>query len=451
MKKYILLLILAVVSLAAGAQTAEPNRLIVSNLQGRYKAYNIKDIDSLGFYRIDGRVAADVKFLSYTRGEGDESDVLHLSVTRTEACNSFKIAVLPTNTANMFTTDLICATYIEEQGGIGPFYEDFTDGEMKGFDSHFKPNTSYTILTVGYDELGTACEASKAEFTTPAVPLVGNPDVAYEFTEIAPTSVTIKFTPNSDVAGYAICQFEKRGGCEEQFLQWGPFMGFDNIGDMIKQFSFYTYDDVYENTWDNLIPGKEYEYAIQAWDANGTYAPVIYAYATTATLGGTGEAKVDITIGDFGEEDGKTYQWIKFSPNDQTSVYHAAVLTVKGDGTDKTDEEIVEYLESENNPNNPPGVQDPYWDLIGEDNDRWSLEPSTTYIAVAKAKNANNEYGPLTKVEFTTPTSAAGAPAMKSAKKPARISKKASATVPAMVVPKWLKPVKKTGIQIVNK
>lgn len=451
MRKYILLLILAVVSLAAGAQTVEPNRMVVSNLQGRYQSYNIKDIDSVGFYRIDGRVAADVTVNGYSRGVGDDTDTLWLAVTKSEACRTYKITVLPTNTANMLTTDLICATYMEEQGGSGTYFDDFTNAQMTGFEEHFKANTSYTVLTVGYDDLGTACEASKAEFTTPAVPLVGNPDVAYEFTEITPSSLTVKFTPNSDVAGYTVCQFDYRGGCEEQFLQFGPMFGFDNIGDMIKRFGYYTYDSEYENTWKDLKPGKEYEIAIQAWDVNGTYAPVIYAYATTSTLGGPGEAKVDITIGDFGQEDGKYYQWVKFSPNDQTSTYHSAIFTIKGDGTDMTDEQIIEYLESSNNPNYPPGYQDPYWDLVGEDNDRWSLSPSTTYCAAAKAKNANGEYGPLTKVEFTTPDAAAGVPAAKAVKKPVRIVKKASATIPAMTVPKWLKPVRKTGIQIVNK
>ncbi|MBP3511479.1 MAG: hypothetical protein J6K19_05515 [Prevotella sp.] len=454
MKKYILLFILAVISLAMDAQTTGPNRMIVANKAGRYTSYNVNDIDSIGFATIEGTVAADVKVLSYTRGEGNNSDTIHLAVTKTPSCYKYKITVLPTNTANRLTTDLQAATYMEEQGGSQIYWDDFTDATMYGFDEHFKPATSYTVMTVAYDNYGTACEARKAEFTAPAIPLVGNPDVAFEFTDATPTTLTCKFTPNDDVEAYAICLFDKKGGAEEQFLMWGPMMGFDNIGDMIKRFSYYSFDGEHENTWTELLPSHEYEIAIQAWDTNGTYAPVIYAYGSTATKGGTGEAKVDITIGDFGQdpESGDHYQWIKFTPNDQTQIYHAAVMTIKGDGTDRTDEEMTEYLQSDNNPNYPPSQQDPYWDLMEEDNATWRLDPSTTYTAYAIAKNANNEWGPLTKLQFTTPATPSTAKTRKAGKKmPERMNKKIANTQPTMAVPTWLAPAKKTGIQIIGK
>ncbi len=427
----------------------------MANKVGRYTAYNINDIDSIGFAKINGTVAADVKVLNYARGVDGDTDTLWLAVTKTEACRTYKIMVLPTNTMNMITSDLAAATFIEENGGSTRYYDDFTNAQMTGFETPFKPNTSYTVLTVGYDDLGTACESRKAEFTTPIVPLVGNPDVAFDFTDATPTTLTCKFTPNADVEAYAICLFDYKGQAEEQFLQFGPMMGFDNIGDMIKQFSMYSFDGEYEKTWDDLVPGHEYEIAIQAWDANGTYAPVIYAYGTTAVKGGPGEAKVDITIGEFGydAELGKHFQWVKFTPNDQTQLYHSLIITKKGDGTDMTDEQIVEYLESDNNPNYPPGFQDPYWDLLEEDNDRWGLEPSTTYFACAMAKNINNEWGTLTKVEFTTPAAMNTAKTMKSGKKTAeRLFKKQVDAQPTMVVPAWMKTMKnKGGIQLIGK
>lgn len=451
MRKYILLFLLAVVSLAAEAQNVEPNRMVVSNKQGRYHSYNISDIDTVGFYRINGRVAADVKVNKFAKGQGAESDTLWLNIKKSAACSTYKICTLPTNTANMLNTDLICATYMEENGKSATYFDDYTNAQMTGFEERFKDNTSYTVLTVGYDNLGTACEASKAEFTTPAAQLVGNPDVTYEFTEITPTSLTCKFTPNDDVKAYGICLFDYRGGAQDQFEQFGPMFGFDNIGDMIRQYSYYDREGEYVKTWDGLIPGHEYEIGIQAWDVKETYAPVIYAYATTATQGGTGEAKVDITIGEFGQENGNYFQWVKFTPNDQTMVYHAAIFNKYVDGKEKTDAEIDEYLGSDSNPNYPPGMEDPYWDLVKEDNDRWGLEPNTTYFAAAKAKNANGEYGPLTKVEFTTP-SAANAPAKKAAGQPARIVKNTKDNIPTMVVPQLMKKsVKKAGIQLVEK
>lgn len=453
MRKYILLFILAVISLATDAQTTEPNRIVVANKAGRYTAYNINDIDSIGFATIEGSVAADVKVLSYARGNGDNSDTLRLAITKTKACRTFKITIVPTNTMSMLSTDLQAATYINEYSNSAVYYDDFTNAQMTGFDEHFKPATSYTVLTVGFDDLGTPCEARTAEFTPPAIPLIGNPDVKFEFTNATPTTLTCKFTPNEDVAGYGICLFDHKGGAEEQFMMWGPMMGFDNMGDMIKRFSGYTYDGEYENTWTELIPSHEYEIAIQAWDANGTYAPIIYAYGTTATKGGQGEAKVDITIGEFfkDEESGRYGQWIKFTPNDQTQLYHSAIITMRGDGTDKTDEQIIEYLQSDNNPNYPPGYTDPYWDILEEDNDAWALNPGTKYAACAMAKNANNEWGPLTKVEFTTPEDPSAAKAQSTKKMPQRMNKKTRNSMPTNVVPTWLTPAKKTGIQLIAK
>ena len=52
--------------------------------------------------------------------------------------------------------------------------------------------------------------------------------------------------------------------------------------------------------------------------------------------------------------------------------------------------------------------QDPYWNQYGVDNATWNATPSTTYYACSLAKNANDEWGPLEKVEFTTPTGEAG-------------------------------------------
>lgn len=109
---------MALITLAADAQTAEPNRMIVFNKQGRFKSWNINDIDSVGFFRTEGRVAADVKVNKFAKGQAGQSDTLWIEAIKTEACRTFKITVIPTNTANTLTTDLIAATFMEENGGI---------------------------------------------------------------------------------------------------------------------------------------------------------------------------------------------------------------------------------------------------------------------------------------------------------------------------------------------
>lgn len=453
MKKYILLFILAVISLATTAQTTDPNRLLVTNKLGSYTSYNIDDIDSIGFATVEGAVAADVKVLGFTAGKGADSDTLWLEVTKTPSCYTYKILVLPTNTANQITNNLEAEAYMNSYNAIRQ-WDDYTNAQMTGFDKKFKTGTSYTVVTVGHDGYDTPCDFRKAEFTTPDAQLVGNPTVTCDVVSATATSITCKFTPNADVKEYTMSMFDHRGGALDNFAVWGPMFGLECLGDFILQNAWYTYDGEEEHTWSDLLPGHEYEIAIQAWDANGQYAPVTYAYVSTEKKGGEGEAKVDITIGEFGY-DAKAeahYQWIKFTPNDQTAKYHAALFTKRPDGTEWTEDEINAYLKSDNNPNYPPMFQDPYWDMVEEDNDRWSLEPNTTYTAAAIAINANNEWGPLTKVEFTTPEAMNAAKTKRtSLRMPERQNKKANLSLPAMAPRKSWMPAKKKGIELIAK
>ena len=72
------------------------------------------------------------------------------------------------------------------------------------------------------------------------------------------------------------------------------------------------------------------------------------------------------------------------------------------------DNGVIAFLEGDN-------PQDPNWDQYGVDNVLWNANPSTTYYAFSFAKNVNDEWGPLTRVEFTTPASAGAKPAMSKA------------------------------------
>ena len=452
MKKYILLFILAVISLATNAQTTEPNRLIIVDKIGNDQTYNIKDIDSIGFATVEGTVAADVKVLGYAQGKGTASDTIWVAVTKTPACYTYKILVLPTNTANQITSDLMAEAYMNRYDAIRQ-WDDFTNAQMTGFDKKFKPGTSYTVVTVGHDGYDTPCEYRKAEFTTPEAQLVGNPQVTCEVTKVTPTTITYKFTPNADVKEYTYRQFDHKGGAMDDFEYWGPMFGYDNLGDYIFINNF-TYDGEEEYTYEGLMPGQEYELAILALDANGNYAPITYTYATTEQKGGTGEAKVDITIGDFKQDvaSGSYIQRVIFTPNDQTLKYHAALFTAKNDGTEWTEEEILTYLKSDNNPNFPPFFQDPNWDIIDVDDNYWTLDTNLTFTAAAIAQNANGEWGPLTKVTATTPDAPNAAKTMKAGKKmPQRMFTKQANPIPSMSSMKQMIPAKKTGIQIIEK
>ncbi len=396
MKKIYTLLVLALMAVVAFAQDA-PNRLFIHEKSGSFKGFIVDRVDSISFATVSGRVAADVTFNKYETAE--TGDILWITVKRTADCQGFRISCLPTNTANMLKDDAAVASYLE-MNGTQIYYDDFDNGKMEGFDKPFSDNTSYTILTVGYDKYGIACEASRAEFTTPRKPLVGNPTVTWNIDDIGQKDFTITFTPNSDVAGYAFCSFDK-GTMEQQFEQFGPMFGFTNIGDMIKMFCGGEYSSKYTNKWSDMDPGKSYDVAVQCWDVDGTYADVIIIPVTTKSIGGEGVAEMTITnMGFGGDAVGGYWQAVKYTPNDQASLHRDMIITKAAYNSSEWngDEGILAYLKKDQ-----PGMA--YWDFYGENNEQWNADPSTEYIAFSIAQNAKGEWGPLARLDITTPDS----------------------------------------------
>ncbi len=400
MKKTFTILALALATLTANAQTATtPNRMLVNTTSGNRTAYAIDKVDSISFATVEGDVRADVAFQRYATGD---ADTLWVSVKRTPAAKSFSIAVLPTNTANRYNTDDIIARYMEMQNSA-KFYEDFTSGQMTGFDSRFADNTSYTVVTMAYDEYGVACQASRSEFTTPKKATVGNPTVTYTIDSIGAMAVKMTITPNADTKEFYWCQF-KKGEAQSQFETFGPMYGFNNIEEMVKRFSWYGYSTEQVKVWDELAPNTDYEIYVVPVDVNGTFGDIVVIPFTTAKQGGEGVANVDVTIGAFGgDATYGYYQYVTFTPNDQTSLYRALIIEKEAFEANYTDESIADMLKSDTNPYNP---YDSHWDLYGVDSNAWGINPSTTCYALAMAKNINDEWSQLIKKEFTTPASA---------------------------------------------
>lgn len=226
--------------------------------------------------------------------------------------------------------------------------------------------------------------------------LVGNPTVTYTINEITPNGFSITFTPNEDCAGYAACQFDA-GTAEQQFAMFGAWMGFTSMGDMVKAWGFNATDEQ-QMTWTGDTPGKDYEVYVQCWDVNGTYADMIIIPITTATMGGDGLAEIAIELGDFGgSDDTGYYQWVIYIPNDQVNIYHDMLIEKSTYETDEWgDEGITAYLTQD--------LTSVYgWDRTGVDEAQWNADPDTEYIAFAMGKNANGEWGPLSRLEFRTP------------------------------------------------
>lgn len=429
MKKTFTILTLALAALTANAQNTDttPNRMIVRSQTGN-KAYAIDKVDSISFARQDGEVKAAINFKSFTTGT--TGDTITVTVTRTAACESFRFAVLPTNTAKQYDDNTL-ARYFDQQNS-GFYYEDFSNGVITGFDTPFKANTSYTVVTMGYDSYGVACESSRAEFTTPKVPTVGTPAVTWTVDETTPTSFTLTVTPNGDTSEFFWCQFDK-GGAQQQFEQWGPMFGFANMEEMIKQFSGYSYTETTTHTWDGLSPNRDYEVYVLPFDVNGNYGEMQVIPVSTSKSGGDGLAEMTITIGDMeGDAEHGYNNRVIYTPNDQVSVHHDLLIEKEAYDTNYTDEQMASMMSSDKNPFNP---FDSYWDQVGVDDVQWIVDPATSYYALSIAQNAKGEWGPFVKKEFTTPAASANPAAGVSVATPARVVKNAAKIKRFGVVP----------------
>lgn len=223
-----------------------------------------------------------------------------------------------------------------------------------------------------------------------------SPNVDYNVDEVGTDFITISFTPNADVAGYAVCLFEA-GTAEQQFAMFGPWMGFQTMGDMIRGWGL-TYTEAAQYTWTRQNPGTAYEIYVQCWDADNVDADMIIIPVTTNKLGGEGLAEMTIEIGEFGgDEEYGYYQWVIYTPNENVSVHRDMIITREAYETEEWGEEnILNYLKADN-------PYDPYWNQYGVDNAQWNAEMGTAYIAFSIGKNALDEWGPLAMVEFTTP------------------------------------------------
>ena len=90
------------------------------------------------------------------------------------------------------------------------------------------------------------------------------------------------------------------------------------------------------------------------------------------------------------------YQRVIYTPNAECSVHRDIIIEKTAyDKADMGETGVINLLKTDR-------AQDPYWNQYGVDNATWSADPNTTYYACSLAKNINEEWGPLVKVEFTT-------------------------------------------------
>lgn len=392
MKKILSFCLLLILCTVAYSQK-NPNRILVHESSQTVKGFLAERVDSITFAKVEGRIAADVKVLDVSL------EMIKVEILRTPGCQGFKLSCLPMTMANMLTDDAVIASYIDTNSG-DVYYQDFTKGGLTGLE--LENNSEYVLMTVGMDQYGIPCGVSKAAFTTPKQPLVGNPKVITTIDDVQQREFTVSFVPNEDVGGYAAVAGEK-GTIQQQYNQMGAMFGFHNFGDMIKAWGI-NKTAASSHTWDSMDPNTEYEIFVQAWDAEGTYADVDTLLLTTKMKGGTGAATVDIALGKYKmmEWDGemKPSQFISFTPNDQASCYRIGVYLASV--YDESPNEIQNELKMD-----PPMPVVGWFQYDAIETD-YQIDPNTECVAIAAAKNGEGTWGECTILRFTTPAEAAG-------------------------------------------
>lgn len=366
--------------------TYEDNISANINFNSKVETYNINDIDSISFASVPGAVGADIEIL-----ETSLSGVL-VNITRTPSCVGYKIACLSASYVAAMSDEYI-AQYIYNNV-TATYYEDFTNLQLN---ASLKPNSTYALVTVSFDKYDILCDVVKANFTTPSEEIVGSPEVEVEVIENNYYDFTLRFTPNEDVSEYSIILGEK-GTIEQQYSMFGAGFGWSSIGAMIEDWGeTFTAAETYQ--WSDKAPNTEYEVFVQMRDKEGNMAPYEVFEFRSKSFGGEGVAEVAITLGEYTmtDWDGTMLpaQYLTFTPNDQTSMYRINVVLA-----DNYDADIEGYKEDL--------CSDPFmptegWFQYEELTTDFQIDPNTSCVAIAAAKNINDEWGPVTELRFTTP------------------------------------------------
>lgn len=380
--------------ISAFAQTPEnPNRMLVVKPSGAFKAFNIDQVQEIKFANVEGRVACDVEYVSCTLS------TVNFELYKDAGCESYLINVLPAVIvkqleANPASAGDYLAMYNSPQDN-----REGVDFQLQGLE--LEKDTEYAIVTVGIDKYDCYGDVCAAYFTTPGTPLVGNPNVTCTITAQSLTSITISFSANADVKGFAAVAGPK-GELQSQYEKFAPMMGFTNIGQMVKGWGInFNGNGTYSHTWEDLDPNTEYEIYVQAWDKNDTFAPLQIVNAKTESKGGEGVATVEISAGDYvlAQWDDKMLpsQFFNFTPNDQTWRYRFGVYETAEYEANRA--EIIDYIQSE------PEMAMAYWWWYEPFSTDFQINPNTEVVVVASAQNAKGEWGPVNEFKYTTPAS----------------------------------------------
>ncbi len=208
-----------------------------------------------------------------------------------------------------------------------------------------------------------------------------NPMVEITVTDVTTTTVDVSFTPAGECASYYILL-----DTESSMEQWTMVFGV-TLEQLIEEWSIERQGPS-THLWNELIPNTEYTIFVLSKDIEGENIQIDRQKVTTEVLGGNGVSVIDLQV----EVLTNTSVFVTATPNEETAEYHYILIEksyADSIGADST----MKIIHT-----------DPYalYDI-----DRWEwvdLHENTEFYAIAQGKNAQGEWGEITKVEFVTTT-----------------------------------------------
>ncbi|MCQ2349465.1 MAG: hypothetical protein MJZ98_03170 [Paludibacteraceae bacterium] len=211
------------------------------------------------------------------------------------------------------------------------------------------------------------------------------PAVEVTFTSVNPTSITAKFEPNEACVKYVFIIDEP--GSSENLAYWAQMFGF-TLEQMVEELGVETVGDT-TFTFKDLPPKTEHILYTMAYDAEGNkvfHGDTIY----TETQGGSGQSVITVTVTNITS----TSAYVTATPNDQTCYFYDGLIVRSYADSIGTDSMAIVLKEQ------------PY---VMYKTDEWEwqeLLPGTEYYACGIGANANDEWGPLEMVLFSTTSEA---------------------------------------------
>ena len=208
---------------------------------------------------------------------------------------------------------------------------------------------------------------------------VVEPNVEITLGEVGATTIEASFAPNEACAMYSIL-----ASTAAEMEQWVGMMGV-SLEELVLQWGI-SYEEAETYTWTGMTPETEYTVYALPIDAEGNYAELQTAIATTLPLGGTGTSVIDLQV----EIVSETSVTTTAIPNEETAEFHVGLI-IKSFFEEIGEEAAVQLM------------RDDEWPLYATDVWTWEgLDPNIVYYAIATGKNANDEWGETALVEFVT-------------------------------------------------